>query len=461
MTIPNGVSPSSKNFVYTGTFIHTPTPTSLQILTNTAIFVESGVITSIVTPIPSSLPTTHIHIPSPEGSFFFPGFIDTHIHASQYPNAGIFGTSTLLDWLQTYTFPLERSLADPIKARKVYSRVLQRTLANGTTAAAYYATIDVATTNLLADLALEAGQRAWIGRCSMDQNSPADYTDPSAEASISRTQAVIDHCRKIDPEGKIVNPIVTPRFAPSCTSAAMEGLGRLVEGQDLFVQTHMSENKNEISWVKELFPERKSYAEVYDGFGLLTKKTVLAHVVHVSDEEVSLLAERGSGVSHCPVSNNALGSGCCGVKRLMRAGVKVGLGSDVSGGYSVSVLESVRQATTVSSLVALREGSRGPEEKVTFIEALWLGTRGGAEVMDMKGKVGGFEVGMEWDVQLVGLPVGDEEGAVEGMQEITEGAVDVFGWEGWEDKVAKWVYSGDERNTVKVWVAGREVYAKK
>ncbi|TGZ82138.1 guanine deaminase [Ascodesmis nigricans] len=441
----------SRNLVLTGTFIHTPSKTKLEVLTNTAVFVENGVITSIM-PATSSLPSTHHHIASPEGSFFFPGFIDTHIHASQYPNSGIFGTSTLLDWLKKYTFPLERSLADPVKARQVYSRVLQRTLANGTTTASYFATIDVDTTNLLADLALETGQRAFIGRNCMDQESPADYVDPTPEASVERTQRVVEHCRKIDPEGKLIRPIVTPRFAPTCSAKSLRGLGDLAEKEDLHIQTHLSENKPECEWVAQLFEGSKSYAHVYDDAKLLTPKTVLAHVVHVSDEEVKLLAERKSGVAHCPVSNNALGSGCCGVKRLMRAGVKVGLGTDVSGGYSCSVLENVRQATLVSSLVALQDGSKGEEEKLTFIEALWLATRGGAEVMGLEDKVGGFEVGKEFDAQLVGL------GTVEGK--VKDSAVDVFGWEDWEEKTAKWVYRGDERNTLKVWVAGREVYSK-
>ncbi|KAM7218169.1 Metallo-dependent hydrolase [Rhypophila decipiens] len=398
-----------------------------------------------------------------EGQFFFPGFIDTHLHASQYPNVGIFGKSTLLDWLNTYTFPLEASLSDPAKARKVYTRVIRKTLSHGTTCAAYYATIDVPSTNLLADLCLAAGQRALVGRVCMDQLAPSYYVDESPEASLSATRESIAHIRQINPEGDIIRPVITPRFAPACSAPLLTKLGQLAaEMPGLPIQTHISENKGEIELVKELFPPEStgakddSYAAVYDAFGLLTEKTILAHAIHLTEGEADLIQARKAKVSHCPCSNSAITSGAARVRWLLERGIVVGLGTDMSGGYSPSVLEAARLAALVSRHVAM-----GGDElaKLSVEEVLYLATRGGAEVVGLEDKVGAFEEGMEWDAQLVGLGALGENGEVEGQEE--DGNVDVFGWESWEEKVAKWVYNGDDRNTRAVWVKGRLVHERK
>ena len=156
--------------------------------------------------------TILVHPPS------HPPFIDTHIHASQYPNQGIFGTTSLLDWLSNHTFPMESSLSDLAKAKRVYKRVVDSTLSHGSTTCCYYATLHNKSTKLLAKLCLQAGQRAFIGRVCMDSGVQPDYyRDESVEAAIEGSKEVIAYCREIDPEGRIVRPILTPRFAPSCT----------------------------------------------------------------------------------------------------------------------------------------------------------------------------------------------------------------------------------------------------
>lgn len=394
--------------------------------------------------------------------FFFPGLVDTHIHASQYPNAGIFGKSTLLDWLNTYTFPLEASLGkDLAKARRVYSRCVRRTLAHGTTTAAYFATTDVDATNLLTDVCLAAGQRALVGRVCMDEarTCPAWYRDESADESVARTKQVVAHARRVDPRGALVRPIVTPRFAPSCTAAAMGQLGRLAREEGLPVQTHVSENAGECELVAALFPAEtaggRGYVGVYEAFGLLTERTILAHAVHLSEQEVRLVAERRTGVSHCPCSNSAITSGAARVRWLLDRGVEVGLGTDMSGGYSLSVLDAARQASLVSRHVAMGlEGEERERAKLSVEEVLYLATKGGAKLVGLDGRVGGFEVGMEWDAQMVCLGSVDDDGVGE------EGNVDVFGWESWEDVVAKWLFGGDDRNTRKVWVRGRLVHER-
>ncbi|KAL6860487.1 hypothetical protein ACO1O0_004515 [Amphichorda felina] len=459
--------------VFVGTFVHSKSRTELDYLHDSVVCVdEHGVIVKVergcgaeaTTALLESLgwPEAEVDVVAcKEGQFFFPGFIDTHVHASQYPNVGIFGKATLLDWLDKYTFPLEASLADLAKARRVYTACVRRTLRHGTTTAAYYATVDVAATNLLADLCLSLGQRALVGRICMDSEAvcPAYYRDESPELSLERTRQTVEHVRRIDPSFSLVGPILTPRFAPSCTREAMRGLAAMQRDMDLPVQTHISENKGEVELVRSLFPESTSYAGVYDDMGLLTRRTILAHAVHLGEEEAALVAARGSKVAHCPCSNSSLTSGAARVRWLWGCGIDVGLGTDMSGGYSPSILEAARQAALVSRHVAVAEDDDA--SKLTVEEVLYLATRGGAVVVGMEGRVGGFEVGKQWDAQLVGLGgVGGEADGDGGCGGEDEGNVDVFGWEDWEERMAKWLYVGDDRNTKKVWVRGRLVHAR-
>ncbi|KAF2191241.1 guanine deaminase [Zopfia rhizophila CBS 207.26] len=446
--------------IYLGPFVHSFSLTNLEICGKGVIGVdEKGVIRFVERD--SSLEDVHSKhdewkeaeiVKTQDNGFFFPGFIDTHTHASQHPNTGIFGKTTLLSWLETYTFPLESSLSSLSKAQTVYSNFVSRTLSHGTTTCAYYATTHVPTTNLLADICLKRGQRALIGRVCMNTMSPEYYRDQSVEDAVRDSKASIDYIRSIDPDGSIVQPIITPRFAPSCTATCLSALGALHKETNAHIQTHISENKPEIQLVQSLFPTSKSYADVYDTAGLLTSKTILAHAVHLTPDEISLVKSRDSKISHCPASNTALTSGCSPVRELLNAGLTVGLGTDVSGGFSPSILEECRQAIWVSRFRAMNDGD---EAKLSTAEALYLATRGGAQVVGLEDKVGGFEVGKEWDAQMISLGEVKEGGEQEGK---FEGPVDVFGWESWEDRVNKWVYSGDDRNTLAVWVRGRLVH---
>ncbi|KAK5001199.1 hypothetical protein LTR66_000077 [Elasticomyces elasticus] len=445
--------------IYLGTFVHCKTLQELEICPNSAIGVdEMGVIAFVDRHVkdPSSIKSRPgwedaETVAASESSFFFPGFIDTHIHASQYPNAGIFGNSTLLDWLNTYTFPLEGSFTSLSKASRIYNRVVSRTLSHGTTTATYHATIHVPATNLLADICKRKGQRAFVGRVCMDRMSPDYYRDENPETAVRDSRACIEHVRSIDPKFELITPVITPRFAPSCSEASLRGLGELHKETGVPCQTHISENKSEVALVKELFPKAKSYTHVYDDCGLLTSKMILAHAVYLSEEERALIKTRDAKISHCPASNTALTSGAARIRDLLDRGITVGLGTDVSGGYSPSILEEARQAMLVSRHVAMQDGDGA---KLSTEEVLYLATRGGARVVGLEDKIGGFEVGMDWDAQMVrlGTVSGDGQGGLD------TGLVELFGGEDWNECVAKWLYTGDDRNTVAVWVKGRLVH---
>ncbi|KAF5133604.1 putative guanine deaminase [Metarhizium anisopliae] len=481
--VPTRLASGPRKFhVLLGTFIHSKSRTELEYIHNAGVAVDhGGTIVAIARDCESvnvakdrvleETGWTHSDVDvvaCREGQFFFPGFIDTHVHASQYPNVGIFGKSTLLDWLEKYTFPLESSLSDLAKARKVYTACVRRTLSHGTTTATYYATVDVPATNLLADLCLSLGQRAFVGRVCMDRKElcPSYYRDESAEQSLHNAMESIAHIKEIDPGYELISPILTPRFAPSCSSEGMKGLSAIQKREDLPVQTHISENKSEIQLVADMYPDSGSYAKVYDDHGLLTPKTVLAHAVHITEDEARLISQRESKVSHCPCSNSSLTSGEARVRWMWEQGIEVGLGTDMSGGYSPSILEAARQATLTSRHLAMQIGDEALREKtkLTVEEALYLATRGGAHCLGLGDRVGGFEVGKQLDAQLIALAQVQDDGSRAGEDDdgyVDAGNVDIFGWETWEERIAKWLYNGDDRNTKKVWVKGRLVHHRR
>ena len=322
----------------------------------------------------------------------------------------------------------------------------------------------------------------------MDTDLNPDYLrDESPEQAVEDTKATIAHIDSIDPTHTLITPIITPRFAPSCSSRLLSDLGTLAKESDLPIQTHLSENKSEVALVRKLFPTSDSYAHVYDAHGLLTPKTVLAHCVHLSPNERKLLQERKSKVSHCPVSNTSISSGLCPVRQLLDDGIEVGLGTDISGGYSTSVLVAAREAAMVSrTLAALTpdepETEEAPRErnpadvdatnhhtkhstpasdrqKLSVEECFYLATVGGAKCLGLQGKIGAFEVGMQFDAQFVQLDDADDVDIrnKDKDKDKSNGPVELWSRETWDEKMAKWLFCGDDRNTKKVYVAGRLV----
>nr|XP_006137887.1 guanine deaminase [Pelodiscus sinensis] len=368
-----------------------------------------------------------------------PGMVDTHIHAPQYSFAGSRVDLPLLDWLNTYTFPTEVKYKDNDFAEEVYTRVVRRTLKNGTTTACYFATIHTAASLLLAEIIDKFGQRAFVGKVCMDLNEFVPEYKEDTDESVKETERFVREL--LEKKYQRVQPIVSPRFGPSCTEELLRRLGDLAKARDIHVQSHISENDGEIELVAQMFPNYKHYTDLYDKNKLLTSKTVMAHGCHLSDEELKLFNLRGAAIAHCPNSNFSLCSGILNVQNVLKHNVKVGLGTDVAGGYSASMLDAIRRSMSASNTLKFNKVN---ETGLTLKDAFRLATLGGSEVLGLDDVIGNFEVGKEFDALLINPKASDSP-------------FDLFAADTSEDIIQKFLYLGDDRNISEVYVAGKQV----
>ncbi|XP_024201479.1 guanine deaminase isoform X4 [Pan troglodytes] len=334
--------------------------------------------------------------------FFMPGLVDTHIHASQYSFAGSSIDLSLLEWLTKYTFPAEHRFQNIDFAEEVYTRVVRRTLKNGTTTACYFATIHTDSSLLLADITDKFGQRAFVGKVCMDLNDTFPEYKETTEESIKETERFVSEM--LQKNYSRVKPIVTPRFSLSCSETLMGELGNIAKTRDLHIQSHVSENRDEVEAVKNLYPSYKNYTSVYDKNNLLTNKTVMAHGCYLSAEELNVFHERGASIAHCPNSNLSLSSGFLNVLEVLKHEVKIGLGTDVAGGYSYSMLDAIRRAVMVSNILLINKVN---EKSLTLKEVFRLATLGGSQALGLDGEIGNFEVGKEFDAILINPKASD------------------------------------------------------
>ncbi|KAF8844894.1 guanine deaminase [Paxillus ammoniavirescens] len=453
------------------------------------------------------------------GEFILPGFIDTHIHACQVPNLGVGGEDELLDWLESYTFPTESRFKDLNYAKRAYPDIVRRVIAFGTTTSCYYGSLHLEATKLLASIVQQKGQRAFVGKCNMNWHCPPYYTEPSVEESMKTTLDLLDHISKLPQspaKEPLVHPIITPRFAISCTEELLTKLGELADTlPHVAIQTHISENQKEVQDSMELF-QTDSYAAIYEKFGLLRSNTILGHGVWLTEKEMELIAKHGAGVAHCPTSNFYLSSGMARVGMLLDYGVKVGLGTDVGGGYNPSILYAIQMASTASKMLSIQaesekarykhhRGKRGhghkhghkkhpkseglsspasPEseseaeghrkrhgccdhspkkegqftnKKLGIATLLYLATKGGAEVCCLQDRIGSFEKGKAFDALVVS--VRDETGnpAVWGYnvpRDLDEGQYAQSADLNLKQWLERFLFCGDDRNIRKVIVQG-------
>ncbi|XP_044264238.1 guanine deaminase [Tribolium madens] len=366
-----------------------------------------------------------------------PGFIDTHIHAPQYPNAGLGYDKPLLEWLDTYTYKLEKQYKDLELSKKVYDAVVRKTLDYGTTTACYFASLYDDSSLILANSVTKYGQRAFVGKVNMTKLAPSDYIE-TAQESIDNTLKFIKNVRAIG--NPLVQPIITPRFALSVDMDLMKKLSDIAKEYNLNIQSHISENKDEVKMVHESYKD--SYASVYHTAKLLTTKTVLAHGIYLSEDEMKLLNKTGTSISHCPESNVYLGSGICNVRKLWELGINVALGTDVSGGASPSIINAMRSAISASTNLSFMKSEYN--KKLTYVDAFYMATLGGAKALALDSEIGNFEVTKSFDAIIVDLNV--EHASADLLSKCTP-----------QELLQKLVFLGDDRNVIKVFVNGKIV----
>ncbi|CAM4543266.1 unnamed protein product [Leuciscus chuanchicus] len=395
--------------VFSGTFVHSTPQTAVEILENCVLgvddegkiaFIEKDKDLVSVSKI-WGFETSDIKQLG-QNEFLMPGMVDTHIHASQYSYSGTALDLPLLEWLNTYTFPVEAKYKDLDFANDVYTKVVRRTLKNGTTTACYFATIHTDASLLLGELADKFGQRALVGKVCMDCNSAVpQYKESQSECKVETDRFIKELLKKKYPN---VKPVVTPRFAPSCSASLLSELGEIANNNKLHIQSHISESKGEVELVKTLFPGCKSYTDVYLKHNLLTDRTVMAHGCHLTDEELEIFHETGSAISHCPNSNISICSGMLNVRNVLKHKVKLGLGTDVAGGYSPSMLDAIRRTLDTSKTLTIQDPQH---QTLTFEEVFRLATLGGCEALSMDEQTGNFVVGKDFDALRVNVCVPD------------------------------------------------------
>ncbi|WP_198045839.1 guanine deaminase [Novosphingobium aquimarinum] len=400
-------------FAICGDLYHTPTRGCLEALADCLIEVgETGRIERMTRAdepaYASRLERADRLIRLQPGQCLLPGFVDCHVHAPQWPQLGTALDRPLEQWLDHYTFPLEAKFADTAYAREVYADLVATLLAHGTTTAVYFGTVHVDATVALAEICLEHGQRALIGKVAMDdrEQCPDFYRDADVDAALAATAETIARIRALQPgeDHPLVLPAITPRFLPSCTDDLLAGLGALARETGCHVQTHCSESDWEVAHSAGRFGATDT--AVLDRFGLLATRAVLAHSNFVTADDRAIIKARNAAIAHCPLSNVYFANAVLPLREALDEGVHVGLGSDIAGGSSPSILDNARMAMTISRLRASGMDAAVPASKrgaagtsISVAEAFWLATAGGGEALGLP--IGLFAEGAEFDAILV------------------------------------------------------------
>jgi guanine deaminase len=368
------------------------------------------------------------------GRLILPGFIDTHVHSPQLDVIASYG-SELLDWLNTYTFPAERRYADPAVAVQGAALFLDALLAHGTTAAVVFPTVHKVSAEALFAAAAERGMRLIAGKVLMDRHAPDGLRDDVVQAEADCRELIARwHGR-----GRLAYA-VTVRFAPTSTPAQLAMAGRLcAKDPTLYMQTHVAENRDEVRWVRELFPEARSYLDVYARAGLLHARSVLAHGIWLDDTDRAVLREAGAQIAHSPSSNLFLGSGLFDWRAAEAAGAAVTLASDVGGGTSLSMLRTLADAYKVQAMA---------HQRLTAWKALHAATRGAARALSLSDEIGTLEPGQVADLCVWDWACGP---VAERRMEVARGL---------HEKVFAWLTLGDERCLVTSIVNGAVRYQR-
>lgn len=402
-------------------------------------FIEDGllvVINGLVTEVGSAqelLPRWQniVKVKDERGKILMPGFVDGHVHAVQSGVIASYGAQ-LLDWLENYTFPYESRFSDPKFSEQISKFFFQQLLLNGTTTAAIYSSVHQASIEAIFKESICLNMRVIAGKTAMDRNAPSQLLEET-NSTITVNEKLIEEYHK----HSRISYALTPRFAITSSNEQLRQLGLLKAKYPIMhVQTHISENAEEISNVRQLFPKRKDYLDVYEHHGLVGKNTLLGHGIHLSESEWKRVKDSGASLIHCPSSNLFLGSGLFDLKNCLDLDIPVALGSDVGGGTSFSMLKTAAAAYQVASLRGFK-----PDAKTMY----YLLTLGGAKALGLDEKIGNFITGKEADFILIDLEAQDIcKNRIAETQDI-------------EEALFALMMLGDDRNIDSVYLMGEKV----
>jgi guanine deaminase len=375
-----------------------------------------------------------VRVRSYPGKIVMPGFVDTHIHYPQAEMVGAYGEQ-LLEWLNNYTFPTEARYKDKDYSREMSAFFLKQLLRNGTTTALVFGTVHPESVDALFEAAEGINMRIIAGKVMMDRNAP-DYLLDTPEVSYNQTKELIEKWHK---RGRALYAI-TPRFAPTSSPEQLAMAGKLKqEYPDTYVHTHLCENKNEIEWVKELYPEQDGYLDVYHHHGLTGSKSVFAHCIHLEDKEWDCLQETDSAIAFCPTSNLYLGSGLFKLQEAWQRNIKVGMGTDIGAGTTFNMMQTLNEAYKVMQL---------QQHRLSAFEAFYLATLGGAKSLSLDHLIGNFEVGKEADFVVI-------DPCATPLQQLRYDSSKSLA-----DELFVLMTLGDDRSIYRTYVDGRLVYER-
>ena len=427
------------SFVIKGNICHTKNPSELDLHANAYAVCVDGVSKGVF----DTLPAEYRELPLCDfgDALILPGMVDLHVHAPQYAFRGMCMDLELMDWLNRYTFPEEEKYENLEYAEKAYGMFVEALKKGATTRGCIFATRHRYATELLMGLMEDSGLVSYVGKVNMDREASAALTEKSADVSAYETFGWINATKD---KFENTKPILTPRFIPCCTDKLMEELREIQMAYGIPVQSHLSESKGEIDFVKFLRPDNPFYGDSYNQYDLFGKnddihtdvKTVMAHCVWSTDEEVDMMRKNGVFVAHCPASNMNLTSGIAPIRRYLDLGMNIGLGSDVAGGHSDSIFRAITDAIQVSKMYFRMVNE--DYKPLVFSEAFYLATKGGGAFF---GNVGSFEEGYEFDAVVMNDTVLHHPQALN-----------------LAERMERAVYLGlDEKNITAKFVAGRKI----
>ena len=419
-------------FILKGNIIYSKDLTELAVCEHGYLVCRNGLAEGVYPTLPFKLGGNPIH--DYGDCLIIPGLVDLHLHAPQYSFRGLGMDMELLEWLETNTFPEESKYKDIEYAKKAYTIFADNMRRSATTRACIFAPIPKPATLLLMDLMEKAGLSTYVGKVNMDRNAPDHLREETQESAAETLEWIKDVLHR---KYENTRPILTPRFTPSCTDEMMEELKKLQMRYGLPLHSHLSENRSEVEWVKDLCPWAEFYGDAYDRFGLFGADcpTVMAHCVYSDDREIARMKENGVFVAHCPESNMNVSSGIAPVRKFLEDGLNVGLGSDVAAGSTENLFRAMAHAVQASKLRwRLMDENLAP---LTVEEVFYMATKGGGGFF---GQVGSFEPGYEFDALVL-----DDSGLSHPQP------LDI------RSRLERMIYLADERVIKAKYVKGREV----